>query len=92
MTPVQVWDLLTDIDKAERLSVAKLAFFKEQLAKYMRCNAFGTSIPIESLKKLMNFCFPWYDATYLRDVQVPVAEPELNIMNEAIGGDWNQFF
>ena len=92
MTPVQVWQLLTDIAKSQTLSVAKMRLFKQELQKYMRCNAFGTSIPIELLQQLLILYFPSYNASHLHDVHIPVAEPELSMMSKNIGNDWDQFY
>lgn len=92
MTPVQVWELLTDVGKDQGVSAAKFGFFKEELRKYMRCNSFGTSIPIDYLRQLMNFCFPGYQAAHLHDTHVPASGPELNAMNTVIGSDWDQYF
>lgn len=92
MTPVQVWAILVDISQTYTISDHAFKIVKEEIKKYMRCNSFGTSVPIDTLRKVLEHFFPAYRAPQLYHSDIIGNEEVRDQMNDFAGDGWEEYF
>lgn len=92
MTPVQVWAIIVDISSQKPIQKTTFDSLKEMLGRYMRCNAFGTTIQIDILRQVLDHFFPWYSTAQLHDNIPPVTQLGQERMDSYAGEGWQEFF
>lgn len=92
MTPVQVWALLVDIASQQTINVITYTALKDELSKYMRCNSFGTTVEVDTLRQVLNWFFPWYPTEQLYDRKVETGQYLQQQMDSFAGVGWEEFF
>lgn len=92
MTPVQVWALLVDIASKRSITASIYTNLKSELSKYVRCNSFGATIQIDTLRRVLSWFFPWYPTDQLRDRKVSTADWTQEQMDNYAGAGWDEFF
>jgi len=92
MTPVQVWAILVNIASQQAITFSIYALLKDELSKYMRCNSFGTTIEIDTLRQVLNWFFPWYSTAQLHDNKIGITLWGQQQMDDLGGLGWEEFF
>jgi len=92
MTPVQVWALLVDIASNHAITATVYANMQNELRKYVRCNSFGATIQIDTLREVLSWFFPWYPTDQLHDRKVGTTQWTQEQMDKCAGVGWEEFF